>query len=114
MTTALRISYPNVGNSNVEYIHCPNCTKAFPSKDVDGKSETIPARCKRCDCPMDDGMGPRAQRWMNDQARIAHDPALAAMGRQIRGQQAPSASPNQEAIIVPLTEGQDGETGASG
>ena len=32
---------------------CPNCSKAYPMQDEDGRSLQCPGRCARCDCPMD-------------------------------------------------------------
>ena len=81
---ALKRTMPNLGDGNTEYVHCPNCSKMYRVVDADGNSDTLPANCKRCGCPVEDS--PKALKFMDDFAKANHDPALSAMGKRSRGE----------------------------
>ena len=85
----LRTSEVNVGGSNNIAAHCPNCSKMYPTTDDQGRQAGMPALCQRCGCPMDNDK--QAKIWMNEQAELAHDPSLAAIGAKTRAMMQPPA-----------------------
>ena len=82
----LEITMPNVGDGKTEYVHCPNCSKMYMLTNSEGESQTLPANCSRCRCPVEDSA--KARRFMDEAADREHQPALAAMGRRSRGETA--------------------------
>lgn len=80
----LRRTYPNVGNDNVEYVHCPHCSRMHLAVNEDGEEEELPSKCRRCGCPLKSGKA--ARDFMNAQAEAEHVPALAELGRKSRGE----------------------------
>lgn len=84
VTETLRESQPNLGNDNLVYVHCPSCSRMYESINEKGSRATIPAECERCGCPM--VAGEESQAWMDLLAEEHYDPALADLGRKIRGE----------------------------
>jgi len=85
MVDQLLISNPNVGGGEVDYVHCPNCSMMYATKDDKGYDEQLPANCKRCSCPV--VAGEVSQKWMNQYATENHDAKLVEIGRRVRGGQ---------------------------
>lgn len=78
---------PNIGNDKAVWVQCPNCSKMYQHTDYEGKRQGLPPTCTRCGCPMDESAdGKEASNWMDQQAEITHDPAVANFGAQMRGQ----------------------------
>ena len=86
----LKTTQPNVGNENVLYADCPNCSRMFQVMDDQGKKVGLPPECPRCTCPIDEKAN-KAVAWMNEQAERHHEPALAELGRRSRGVNQPPA-----------------------
>jgi hypothetical protein len=74
-----------VGNENVFYAHCPNCSKGY--QVVDEKLQTLdpPSLCVRCGCPINKHDQTPAKEWMDEQAVEHHKPEIALVGERMRG-----------------------------
>tara|TARA_Y100000310_G_scaffold50965_1_gene47033 strand:- start:8103 stop:8474 length:372 start_codon:yes stop_codon:yes gene_type:complete len=84
--TSLRTTQPNVGNENVFYAHCPNCSKGY--QIVDEKLQTLdpPSLCIRCGCPIEKhGDQALATVWMDEEAVKNHKSEIALVGERMRG-----------------------------
>ena len=70
------------------HYQCPHCSRSYEAeKDQAGTLVKVgsPANCSRCGCPMDE----TAQAFSEERARGEHNPAISAIGAQMRGIQSP-------------------------
>ncbi len=81
--TLLKESYPNVGGGGIPYVHCPNCSLMYATRNDKDQPTPLPQFCTRCACPMEGGEV--SQEFMDSEAVKHHDPAVAEYGRKYRG-----------------------------
>ena len=78
----LRERFPNIGKGDIPYVHCPHCSKMYPTRDEQERTLPIPPECLRCECPMIDEKAAIA--FMEALAVVEHKPSIAALGAATR------------------------------